>query len=317
MKYTFNIFFKNFNIYALAFIFTISLISCHRTDIIVDDFDIPGLGGTEEVENELDKWLYENFTKPYNIEVVYRWDAAQMYGNLDSKLVPIDYNQVKPMMAAVRDVWFKPFNNVLGSQDFIKNIAPKKIVLVGSPEYVNGAIKLGQAEGGRKILLLNANAFDAKDEIELKTTMETIIHEFAHILHQTIMYDKSYQNVSVGFYDATGWHITQPNGILYAYERGFITKYAMSAHEEDFVEMFALIMIRGLEWYNNEVIANAKRSKITDAVGALEKKLVILEDYMKTAWNIQMFDNPLTGKKGLESYMQEAMKNVQITPPTE
>ena len=38
---------------------------------------------------------------------------------------------------------------------FLKKMTPKQVVLGGSGEYQFGAIKLGQAEGGLKILLLN------------------------------------------------------------------------------------------------------------------------------------------------------------------
>ena len=75
-------------------------------------------------------------------------------------------------------------------------------MLVGSPEYQNGSYKLGQAEGGRKILLLNVNNFDASDENELKESLHTIVHEFTHILHQTKLFDKKYQEISTGRYNS-------------------------------------------------------------------------------------------------------------------
>ena len=77
---------------------TLGTLSCREKETIADDIVIPGLGGTEEAANELDKWLYENFTEPYNIEVVYRWDAAQMYTTLASRLVPVEYDAVEPMI---------------------------------------------------------------------------------------------------------------------------------------------------------------------------------------------------------------------------
>ncbi len=100
--------------------------SCREKETIADDLVIPGLGGTEEIANELDQWLYENFTVPYNIEVIYRWDAAQMYSNITtSRLVPVEYGLVKPMLAAIRDVWFEPFFQASGGKDFLCWLAPK------------------------------------------------------------------------------------------------------------------------------------------------------------------------------------------------
>ena len=298
----------------LILLITLGSVSCRENEMIADDIDIPGLGGTGEVENDLDRWIFSNFTDEYNIEVVYRWDAAQMYSSLTTtKLVPVQYDKVTPMMAALRDVWFEPYNKVVGS-DFIKLMAPKKVVLVGSPEYVNGAIKLGQAEGGRKILLLNANNFDASDETILRRDIQTIQHEFAHILHQTILFDKTYQDISAGYYDASGW---QEYSDEMANHRGFISSYSMSGKDEDFVEVLSMVLVYGREWYENVVLVEAAKSTEMDAVAVLNKKLSMVESYMLSAWGVRLFDNVLTGEKGLESYVQDAVNEVVASPPTE
>ena len=132
---------KRYNNIFLAALFgaTLLLGGCREEEKIADDLYIPGLGGEEYAENELDKWLYQNYTLPYNIDVVYRWDAAQAYSSLSEvQLVPVEFDAVQPMMAALRDVWFEPYIQATGnSQDFLKEVAPKKIVLVGS-EGVSG-----------------------------------------------------------------------------------------------------------------------------------------------------------------------------------
>lgn len=287
--------------------------ACREVEVIADDLNIPGLGGTNEVPNEVDYWLFDNFTEPYNIEVVYRWDPSQMSNSVAAKLVPIEYNAIKPMMAAMRDVWFEPFNKAAGV-DFMKLLAPKKVVLAGSPEYHNGTIKLGQAEGGRKILLLNANNFNAKDEEALKSALHTVVHEFSHILHQTIMFDKSYQAISAGNYNSTGWQEVKNEE---AYKLGFISNYAMSGKDEDFVEMLSLILVYGYDWYEKTIMKAAAESTKVDAVSALQRKLAVVETYMKNVWGIRFLDDTVTGEKGLESYMQEAVNTVIKTPPTE
>lgn len=67
-------------------------------------------------------------------------------------------------MTAIRDVWFEPYERAVGDV-FLKKMTPKQVVLGGSGEYQFGAIKLGQAEGGLKILLLNVNNFDRSTDI--------------------------------------------------------------------------------------------------------------------------------------------------------
>lgn len=304
--------YRIFTILALASMLA-GFSSCREKEVIADDVVIPGLGGTDEVMNELDEWLYENFTKTYNISVVYRWDASQMYSTITStRLVPVEYDMVKPVMAAIRDVWFEPYVKT-GGPAFLKRLAPKKIVLVGSPEYQNGAIKLGEAEGGNKILLLNINYFNPQNEEALRTQLHTIMHEFGHILHQNILYDKTFQNISAGFYEPDGWKEYTDEK---AYQRGFTRNYGMNCVDDDFVEVLSMVLVYGRKWFVNTVLATAAESTVTDAVSALNMKLSMVEDYLLNSWNIMLFDDAL-GNKGLETYVQEAVENVINNPPIE
>lgn len=306
---------KRYNNIFLAALFgaTLLLGGCREEEKIADDLYIPGLGGEKYAENELDKWLYQNYTLPYNIDVVYRWDAAQAYSSLSEvQLVPVEFDAVQPMMAALRDVWFEPYIQATGnSQDFLN--APKKIVLVGSPEYQNGSYKLGQAEGGRKILLLNVNNFDASDENELKESLHTIVHEFTHILHQTKLFDKKYQEISTGRYNSNWTLLKDPE----ARRLGFITSYAMLNKDEDFAEMVSGILVFGYDWFKDTVLAEAEKStENPNAKADLEAKLAIVESYFKETWNIEFFDNETSGEKGLETYFREAIEKVVSNPPT-
>lgn len=308
---------KRYNNIFLAALFgaTLLLGGCREEEKIADDLYIPGLGGEKYAENELDKWLYQNYTLPYNIDVVYRWDAAQAYSSRSEvQLVPVEFDAVQPMMAALRDVWFEPYIQATGnSQDFLKEVAPKKIVLVGSPEYQNGSYKLGQAEGGCKILLLNVNNFDASDENELKESLHTIVHEFTHILHQTKLFDKKYQEISTGRYNSNWTLLKDPE----ARRLGFITSYAMLNKDEDFAEMVSGILVFGYDWFKDTVLAEAEKStENPNAKADLEAKLAIVESYFKETWNIEFFDNETSGEKGLETYFREAIEKVVSNPPT-
>lgn len=307
---------KRFNNIFLTAVFgaTLLLGSCREEEKIADDLYIPGLGGEAYAENELDKWLFLNYTVPYNIDVVYRWDAAQAYSSLsDVQLVPVEFDAVQPMMAALRDVWFEPYIQATGSLDFLKEVAPKKIVLVGSPEYQNGSYKLGQAEGGRKILLLNVNNFDASNEAELKEALHAIVHEFTHILHQTKLFSQEYQTISTGRYNSN-WTLLNDSE---ARRLGFITNYSMLNKDEDFAEMVSGILVFGYDWFKETVLAEAEKStENPHAKADLEAKLAIVETYFKETWNIEFFDNETTGEKGLETYFRIAIEDVVSNPPT-
>ena len=281
--------------------------ACNEEDPIDPNADIPGLGGEETVQTETDRWLYENYVVPFNIDVEYKWDATDMMPSIDKQLVPVDEELVIPFMQVMYDVWFSPYEQTAGL-DFVKEITPKKVVLVGSPEYEFGAIKLGQAEGGRKILLLNVNGFDPSDAANVKEFLHTIEHEFAHILHQTVLFDKNYEKISAGNYLPSGWTSVSDSE---ARQLGFITPYAMSGKDEDFVEMISVIMVYGREWYDDMVqktcFQNGKLVNET-AYDAFTRKEAIVVDYMKNVWGIEFYDT--AGEKGLVTCVQEAIAQV-------
>ena len=201
---------KNMRIALLLMAVGLMSVSCEEEKLDTS-MRIPGLGGEEYIPNEIDEWLYDNFTAPYNIEVIYRWDASQVQSSWLRPIVPVEEDSVVTFMTAIRDVRFEPYERAVGDV-FLKKMTPKQVVLGGSGEYQFGAIKLGQAEGGLKILLLNVNNFDRSTDIsdpeqetwpEGATTasVSSCIRsstEFAHILHQTTMFDKTYESISAG-----------------------------------------------------------------------------------------------------------------------
>ena len=154
---------KNMRIALLLMAVGLMSVSCEEEKLDTS-MRIPGLGGEEYIPNEIDEWLYDNFTAPYNIEVIYRWDASQVQSSWLRPIVPVEEDSVVTFMTAIRDVWFEPYERAVGDV-FLKKMTPKQVVLGGSGEYQFGAIKLGQAEGGLKILLRNVNNFDRSTDI--------------------------------------------------------------------------------------------------------------------------------------------------------
>lgn len=269
--------------------------SCSKKEDL-DTSNLLGLGGDTWSKGAIDKWLYDSLTKPYNIDVKYRWDPWEV--NLSSTLVPPEESKVIPAMSVVKQIWIEPYNAETGSENFIKKYAPKHIVLVGSAQYnFNGSEILASAEGGNKIVLFVVNRFDKNNISELRQMLHTIEHEFAHILHQNILYPQEYKNITPG-YTSTWFNIRDEE----AQSQGFPTAYAMASPDEDFVEMVATLLVEGKARFNELVAAQNPAAQ-----AAFRKKEQIVVDYFKRAWNIDFYS--------LQTRTQQALAKIASPQP--
>ncbi len=248
--------------------------------------NILGIGGDTWPKDSMDDYISQNFTIPYNIQVKYKWDPYEV--SFTKTLIPVDEKKVIPVMDVVKKVWIDPYEKVTGNTGFIKKFAPKQFVLVGSAEYnTDGTIKLGQAEGGRKILLLKLNDFDKKKRPEVIEMMHTIQHEFGHILHQNILYPEAFKSLNPEGYTGTWYNLSNED----ANKQGFVTNYAKSTIQDDFVETIAYLLIEGQDAF--DAIITDLESDITDtklasmkAAGNLRQKQAIIISYYKSAYGI-------------------------------
>jgi substrate import-associated zinc metallohydrolase lipoprotein len=258
--------------------------------------DIPGLGGDTWAATPLDTWLHDHMVKPYNIEVKYKWDQFEF--ELDKTLVPPDEAMVQPAIDAIQKVWIDTYVAEAGDV-FFKRYSPKFLILCGSASWNvdNGTITLGTAEGGRKVVLYSINDFRTKtspgyklsDSIVIKQIFHVIEHEFGHILHQNILYPPAFKQISTGHYTANWNNISDEE----AHSTGYITPYAMSGYDDDFVETVSLMLTDGRGAFDNLVnsIPPGTVNGVTQAAAqsALRQKEAMVVGYFKSAWNIDFY----------------------------
>ena len=265
---------KKIFIHTIILVSAMSLIfSCSSK---IDDVSpvVQGLGGDILTKQPIDTWLETNFTKPYNIEVKYRWDANELPNKI---LVPPLVSKVQPVMEGVKAIWIDPYEAEAGS-DFIKKFCPKQYVLVGSANWNgNGTITLGTAEGGKKVVLYQINEFDKKDVAGVKQMLHTIHHEFGHIMQQNISPSVAYKRITPGTYTSNWYNISDAQAL----SLGYITSYSMSGTDEDFVEILATMLVEGKTAYDARV-----NSTNATAKASLRLKEQIVKDYLKSAYNI-------------------------------
>ena len=278
---------KSLQTFLFVFSCTVTMLSCRKDDISGNADNIAGLGGDTWVKGPIDDWILSNLTVPYNVAVKYKWDQSEMEFN--KIIVPPDEDKILPVLSAVKQVWID--NYVAETNElFMKKYCPKFFVLAGSASWnMDGTITLGQAEGGRKILLYQLNDFRVKgmdgyepaDSFTVKQMFHTIEHEFAHILHQNVMYPQEFKQVSVGNY-TSNWNNVSDEA---ANELGFISAYAMSFPDEDFVEMASMMLVEGRNWFNAMVNGLADE----EAQTKLRQKEAIVVNYFKDVWNINFY----------------------------
>lgn len=246
--------------------------ACNKEDSLNADLSRYNIDTFEN--GPLDDWLTTEFLDPYNMEVKYRYDRYMLA--LNKEIVPVFESQVQPAMEDVRDIWLKPYEEVAG-KTFIKTLAPKQIVLVGSAEYnTNGTITLGTADGGRRIVLYVINNYSKTNLSAVTQMMHTIHHEFTHIINQQVPIPPDYKTISTEY---TGnW--TQASASE-AKSLGFISQYARANEMEDFAEMTSLMLVNGPEWFNSYV-----NTASASAATKLRKKEQLVVDYFKLSHGI-------------------------------
>lgn len=274
----------------------ITVVSCKKEGTLNANLD--AIDRNQPVNTAVDDWLAENYVKPYNIEVKYRWDPFEL--DLSKDMTPPKEEMVIPAMETVRDIWIKPYEKV-GGADFMKINSPKQFVLVGSPEVNgDGTITLGTADGGRKIVLYVINNFSRSDRNGIKGMANLMYHEFTHILNQKLAYQTEFALVTKADYTAN-WNIPS---LEEARSLGFITQYSRSNPIEDFAEMTCNMIVMGRPAF--DAIVNALPA---DPQAKLRRKEQLVVEYFKTAWNIDFYELQTTVQDVIDQLAPIVLKN--------
>lgn len=232
-------------------------------------------------QNDFDKWLSEKYVLPYNIEFIYRMEYIE--SDMNYYLVPAEYDKSVQIAKLMIHLCLEAYDEVTGSRDFIKTYFPKMIHIVGSAAYRNnGTIVLGTAEGGLKITLYMINSLQLDPEYLNEYYFHTMHHEFAHILHQTKPYSSDFDMISGSDYVKDSWNSAFTSDEK-AQQSGFITAYASSEPNEDFVELISTYITNTPEYWA-KMLQNA--GKTGSAI--ISQKFDIVYNYMKGTWNIDL-----------------------------
>lgn len=248
-----------------------------------DDLNSESIFDTTPPErNEFDNWILENYTKPFNIDLKYRFEDIE--SDLDYNVVPARMDKSIALAQLVKYLWMDVYVEIAG-HDFLATYCPKIMHWVGSPEYnaSSGSMVLGTAEGGMKITLFNVNGLDMENpnmEILNEWYFKTMHHEFAHILHQTKNYSTDFNEITEGKYTGEGWvNVTDAQ----MRKEGFVTAYGSSKVDEDFVETIANYVVKSDEEWQ-AILAEAGE----EGSALILQKFEMVKDYLAESWNIDI-----------------------------
>lgn len=190
-----------------------------------------------ELTDEVDKWFYENLQQPYNCVVRWKWDDN--YVSINYYVTPPRKDIMIPVGEMIKTFWVEPFIEA-GGEDFIIEHFPPEIVCVGSPLYnSDGTITAGYADSGVRITLTELNNYDLHDESWVLSQLQTIHHEFTHIVHQRHGLPEGWEVLSEEFYTGNSWiNLEEDEAIA----RGMVSNYATSSKYEDFADFVGIFL---------------------------------------------------------------------------
>ena len=268
--------------------------SCNK-----DELDSESIFDTTSPErNEFDKWIYDSLTVPYNIVLDYYYKDNE--SDISENVIPAKVSQSIALAKLMKHVWIDAYSEVAG-KEFLKKNCFRHFFFVGSGEYSNGSIKLGQAEGGLKVTLLRVNEFNInniyvnnedfyRQHNQAPMDMNfwyfhTMHHEFCHILTQTKEYSTAFRQISERQYKGSDWVNTYDEE---AAADGFVTGYATKEFNEDFAETYAVYVTSSdATW--NQILEKATK-QLVDTNGAPIYKL---DKYNKPIIQTDAKGNPI------------------------
>ena len=265
---------KVFILLALA----LAAVSCSE-----EDLDSKSIFDTSSPErNAFETWILNNYTEPYNIDLKYRFEDIE--SDMKYNVTPAAYDKSVALAKLVKYLWIEAYEELVG-QEFVATYCPKVLHFVGSPEYEKsgGSMVLGTAEGGLKITLFNVNGLNPENpdaEILNEWYFKTMHHEFAHILHQTKNYSTDFNTISAGKYTGPGWmNITDRE----ARQMGFVSNYASTETQEDFVETIAIyVTYTKAQWQN--ILNEAGEA----GAAIILQKFEMVKEYLAESWGIDI-----------------------------
>lgn len=296
-------------------------LSCQRNDLPLRETSVV----SAIAQTDLDRYVEQAVTSPYNIEVSYRYKEYEI--DRSWVTIPARTSNSLQFVNVLKYLFLEPYTEVMGL-DSVRLLSPQELVLNGALAYNPPPSRSNTRAftiNGVKIVFMNINEFDFPtlrsyydqlDELQasgatarynqlnswvqqqnqealdrLRTNyLRTIYHESAHTYHQRIEPNRDFHRISSLDYRQAdwfnGWTREGKNFLHY----GFITAYASQEPDEDFAELFAnYIILTPAEWEARLVEANVTpEGRSSTGRQIIERKFKLLSDYLEDNWRLNI-----------------------------
>lgn len=265
---------------AVALSLTFSLGGC-KQEVLSPDNSILNTR-TQTPPTVFDEWLRTNYQETYNLQYIYKYEDNEI--SRARQLSPAKLENAMKMSKIVKHAWFGVYDEVAGV-DFMRLYAPRQIVLVGSRSISSsGSDLLGTAEGGLKVTLYKVDHLRVNSAADLNNSyFHTMHHEFAHIIHQQKKWPVTFNEVTKGDYLPGTYFNTDMTPMSVYAKAGFVSAYARKVDSEDIAEVTASYIT-----FTDEYWETLKNAAGEEGWAKIQKKIQIMKDYMREAWNIDM-----------------------------
>ncbi len=272
---------KGIKLIILALIF----FSCYSEEKL----NVPVNDSAEVPDTELDRYIQEKFTDEYGMAIRYRY--VDRYVDPNQRVTPPELENVRPMLDFIEEFWIEPYASVPNGEAFFKDHVPAEIVFLGGLIYNgDGTVTLGTADAGAQITFTNVNDIDPEDESWRALQLQTVYHEFAHIVHQKYKLPTSYESISpTGYTSAGSWFVLSNQEALH---RGFVSPYATSNPNEDFAETVAFYLFD--DDFDGHFIDKEDDCQTADCEASnqgkvlIEQKISIIIDHYKRVTGVDL-----------------------------
>jgi hypothetical protein len=212
-----------------------------------------------EQQSELDRWCQEHITRPYQAEVIYRWDRN--YAERSTHTYPPRLEQVRPVLEALEATVLSLYRDkqFFTSSDFIPAHPLLHIYLYGGANRDGQGVDLlfNRKAPSIELYIYNVDTFSPTNPVEVYRLVRSAQHQIGRHLMTIHPYDHDrflslgsdrYSSTTEPFADA--YRSYEKSGRLreglglnrYAYSRGFYSILGMLGAREDLAEMYSVTL---------------------------------------------------------------------------